>query len=346
MAQLLTERAFETALPFGELLQRCRDEIHRYRRRDPTAGTSSCMELFRRAVTLRDEQAWSAIYDLYHVLVQSWLREIQPDLKEPDVIVHEAFARFACAFTAQKLARSESLGSVLYYLKRCATSAALDEQRHLPAAISLEALLEKPGFANEAIVSDSADDPADQVIACLSAQGIWQMLQCTLKAREQALLALLCQGMTPIEIYRRYPRAYPSVGAIYQMQHALRRRFERNGLPLEAPAPSPARRKKVPGGSNTKTHALGEEPEARGSLSTQPATHDLRRGQQAPEPKIHYHLQLAFCGKRRCRKCREGHGHGPYWYEYRFCGGRTIKRYIGKTLPPPLLEASTVSGCE
>jgi DNA-directed RNA polymerase specialized sigma24 family protein len=348
MTQLLTASVVETGtLAFGELVQRCRDEIHRFRQRGPGAGSSACMELFRRAVVQRDEQAWSAIYDLYRALVQSWLREIHYDLKEPDVVVHEAFARFACAFTAEKLARSESLGAVFSYLKRCTTSAALDEQRRLRPAASLEALLEEPGYANEAIVSDCADDPADQVIACLSAQGIWQMLQQTLKAREQALLALLCQGMTPIEIYRRYPHAYPSVGAIYQMQRALRRRFNRDGLPLTAPAPS--RRKKTPSRSNAKTPVPSKEPKVGGSLLTQPAAdspHGSQRDQQSSEPKIHYHLQLAFCGKARCRKCREGRGHGPYWYEYRFCEGHTIKRYIGKTLPSTLLPAASVSGCE
>jgi DNA-binding SARP family transcriptional activator/predicted ATPase len=50
--------------------------------------------------------------------------------------------------------------------------------------------------------------------------------------------------------------------------------------------------------------------------------------------KITYHQQISYCGKPRCRKCREGIGHGPYWYAYQTVNGRTTRTYIGKHLPP------------
>ncbi len=49
--------------------------------------------------------------------------------------------------------------------------------------------------------------------------------------------------------------------------------------------------------------------------------------------KITYHQQVTYCGKPRCRKCREGIGHGPYWYSYQTVNGQTTRTYIGKTLP-------------
>jgi predicted ATPase/DNA-binding SARP family transcriptional activator len=50
--------------------------------------------------------------------------------------------------------------------------------------------------------------------------------------------------------------------------------------------------------------------------------------------KVVYRQQIARCGKPRCRKCREGIGHGPYWYAYRTENGITTRTYIGKRLPP------------
>jgi DNA-binding SARP family transcriptional activator/predicted negative regulator of RcsB-dependent stress response len=50
--------------------------------------------------------------------------------------------------------------------------------------------------------------------------------------------------------------------------------------------------------------------------------------------KVTYHQQVSYCGKPRCRKCREGTGHGPYWYAYQTIEGRTTRTYIGKHLPP------------
>jgi DNA-binding SARP family transcriptional activator/tetratricopeptide (TPR) repeat protein len=48
---------------------------------------------------------------------------------------------------------------------------------------------------------------------------------------------------------------------------------------------------------------------------------------------ITYRQQYSFCSKPGCRKCREGIGHGPYWYASQVVKGRTVRTYIGKTLP-------------
>src|SRR3989440_9526691 len=52
--------------------------------------------------------------------------------------------------------------------------------------------------------------------------------------------------------------------------------------------------------------------------------------------KVTYHQQVSYCGKPLCRRCREGIGHGPYWYAYKVVNGRTIRTYIGKVLPPDI----------
>lgn len=58
--------------------------------------------------------------------------------------------------------------------------------------------------------------------------------------------------------------------------------------------------------------------------------------------KITYRRQFTRCGKQRCRKCKEGEGHGPYWYSYWSENGRTVSKYIGTQLPPEIeaLQAS------
>lgn len=53
--------------------------------------------------------------------------------------------------------------------------------------------------------------------------------------------------------------------------------------------------------------------------------------------KTTYHQQMSYCGKARCRKCRNGDGHGPYWYAYQTVNGRVKRTYIGKELPPEAL---------
>jgi DNA-binding SARP family transcriptional activator len=55
--------------------------------------------------------------------------------------------------------------------------------------------------------------------------------------------------------------------------------------------------------------------------------------------KITYHQQVSYCGKPRCRRCREGIGHGPYWYAYQTVNGRTVRTYVGKNPPPETMAA-------
>jgi hypothetical protein len=48
---------------------------------------------------------------------------------------------------------------------------------------------------------------------------------------------------------------------------------------------------------------------------------------------ITYQLQYRKCGKRSCSTCRQGQGHGPYWYAYWREGSRLRSGYIGKVPP-------------
>ena len=48
---------------------------------------------------------------------------------------------------------------------------------------------------------------------------------------------------------------------------------------------------------------------------------------------MRYREQYRRCGKANCRRCAEGPGHGPYWYEIWREDGRLHTRYVGKVLP-------------
>lgn len=51
---------------------------------------------------------------------------------------------------------------------------------------------------------------------------------------------------------------------------------------------------------------------------------------------ITYQLQYRKCGKSSCSTCRNGQGHGPYWYAYWREGTRLRSGYVGKTPPQPI----------
>src|ERR1700676_5077401 len=48
---------------------------------------------------------------------------------------------------------------------------------------------------------------------------------------------------------------------------------------------------------------------------------------------ITYQFQHRKCGKSSCSTCRDGQGHGTYWYAYWREGSRLRSGYIGKVSP-------------
>ncbi len=54
------------------------------------------------------------------------------------------------------------------------------------------------------------------------------------------------------------------------------------------------------------------------------------------EGNTRYLLEYVKCGRAalgKCRRCREGELHGPYWYSYTWDGEKMVSKYYGKTRP-------------
>jgi hypothetical protein len=54
------------------------------------------------------------------------------------------------------------------------------------------------------------------------------------------------------------------------------------------------------------------------------------------EGNTRYLLEYVKCGRAasgKCRRCREGELHGPYWYSYTWTGEKMISKYHGKSRP-------------
>jgi DNA-directed RNA polymerase specialized sigma24 family protein len=334
-------------LSLDELAHRCQDEIWRYQHDGtPNAHSPYGMELYRRAVTMHDEDAWSLIYDLYRGLVISWINtyaclkgRIRYDLEEQDALVNTVFGRFFCAFTVEHLAQCPSIASILYYLKLCTRSTVFDALRRRRvrlAEISLDALQETHYDRFPPEESDQYQMITEQVIGRIWAEDLWQVIQEELhRDDERALLFLLyVQEMRPAQIARQYPRWFPTLDAVLQMQRRIRVCLRENP------------RIKAILAADHGDDAVPEQPPVAAlvPVQTMPAPspsrfhHSQRIGQNCYSK---YYQQVVHCGKKTCRKCRDGIGHGPYWYAYRYENGRIITTYIGKTLPE---EGSTATG--
>ena len=111
----------------------------------------------------------------------------------------------------------------LKYLKMCVHSVVADEVRTRQARQyeeTLESIEQEP----------ASDDPADDVVSNISAQGLWQVILEELNGEDERILIYLAyvQGMKPSEISSRHRRLFPTVDDVYRIKRNVLERLRRN----------------------------------------------------------------------------------------------------------------------
>src|SRR5436305_1679669 len=146
----------------NELARCCSEETNKFFR--PTVSNDRyCLELFRRAIVKRDDDAWACIYQQYAPLVLTWVTQHQsatPILGQEGSapLVNAAFAKFSQALTPAKMENFVSLAAILKYLKLCVHSVVADEVRARQMRQfedTLEMITQEP----------ASDDPAEDVVS-------------------------------------------------------------------------------------------------------------------------------------------------------------------------------------
>ena len=214
-------------LAINDLARCCAEETNKFLKQS-MSNDRYCLEMFRRAIVQRDDDAWACIYQQYAPLVLTWVTQHQSaapllgqDGSAP--LVNAAFAKFSQALTPAKMANFDSLAAILKYLKMCVHSVVADEVRARQARQYEETL--------ELIENEPAsDDPADDVVANISAQGLWQVIQEELNGEDERVLIYLAyiQGMKPSEISSRHRRLFPTVDDVYRIKRNVLERLRRN----------------------------------------------------------------------------------------------------------------------
>lgn len=334
-------------LSLEELIGYCRDDIAHYQRYGSSINAYP-LELFGRAIAQGDQAAWASLWELYSPLVRYWVSRCAPseiwlDGQEAESLTNAAFAKFSRALTPAKLASFPTTAAILAYLKRCVHSVVSDEARSHQARlaeVSLDAITSEP----------VSDDPTTEIISKLSAQELWHVIQEELTSEEERWLFFLSiiQDMKPREICAQQPHRFPTADYVLQKKRSLFQRLVRShriyDLIAENPQDPPACQQEEaqcirvftePGKAEKRQERIPAPP-SRPKRKEAPTTSHLRlhRPRQTGQAcSVKYYQQVAHCGKKTCGKCRDGIGHGPYWYAYRYENGRIITTYLGKTLP-------------
>lgn len=214
-------------LSINELARCCSEETNKFLKQN-VSNDRYCLELFRRAIVQHDNDAWTCIYQQYAPLVLTWVTQHQsatPLLSQEgsSPLVNAAFAKFSQALTPVKMGNFDSLAAVLKYLKMCVHSVVADEVRSRQAR-QYEETLESIEY------EPSGSDPADDVVATIAAQGLWQIIQEELNGEDERVLLYLAyvQGMKPSEISNQHSRLFPTVDDVYRIKRNVLERLRRN----------------------------------------------------------------------------------------------------------------------
>ncbi len=214
-------------MPLADLVSACRKETVKSPRGEPCRD-DACFELMRRAVCLRDEQAWEAIVTMYWGMVLVWVRQHPAAVaSDEDYCVNCAFERFWHAVGPDRFHLFGNIASLLKYLKMCAHSVLLDEARSRRAAPlgSLEELVFSGG---EALVMTGNAEAL--VVNQLAGRELWATIIREIPDESGRLVTYLsfALGMKPGEIHERYSERFPTVAEVYKIKRNVLDRLRRS----------------------------------------------------------------------------------------------------------------------
>lgn len=207
-------------LNLSVLADRCTNELNKHRHKQP-ADDRFCLEIFRRAIVLHIDQAWSVLQQRFGELLRIWLRshpanDIALRRDSEENYVAQTFSRFWYAVRAQNL-EFQSLNAALSYLHATMNGIITDTVRSQLRSKNVP--LPDPGFPEEPATEDSDDS-----------QETWETIQRVLgdeRERRVGYLLYYC-GLKPREIVTRCPDEFRDVKEVYRLNCNLVERLRRN----------------------------------------------------------------------------------------------------------------------
>jgi hypothetical protein len=180
------------------------------------------MELFRRAVLERSEEAWQAIHDTYLGLVTGWVRRhpaFAGSGEDSAYLANRAFERLWRVLGSDRLVNFPTLPSLLKYLKLCVHGAVVDAARSR-GNVACDAL---DCFA----VPSQGRGNVEQTEGLIHAEYLWNTVASVIgnPAQEHLAWDTLVLGMTPREVVAAHPENWSSVGQVYEAKASLLRRL-------------------------------------------------------------------------------------------------------------------------
>jgi DNA-directed RNA polymerase specialized sigma24 family protein len=210
----------------AEVGRRCQEETHRFYRREQHS-TTQCMELFRRALTLKSQAAWDLICKIYYNQVKGWIQRSSAfdTLDHPiDELVTLSFERFWHACPRRVAFDSfRSLESILAYLRACCMSVVIDLLRYRQREQHLVDIANVRGLATAQQVENEIADKEQR-------RSLWEDVKSQLTDERELFVmeGYFHYGLKPSHIFAQYPEYFEGVEEIYRVRRNVIRRLRQS----------------------------------------------------------------------------------------------------------------------
>lgn len=209
-------------MSLAELTKCCAQEMSKYRRKE-ISSDRYCLEILRRAVVLRNDQAWAVLQQQFNENVRLWLarhpyRETALRYEVDQSYIDDAFRRFWQAIKDQHLIFA-TLASALSYLHLCLNCAIMDTLR----AYSRPKEEPIPDYMQGSFEGPGIEDRYHE-------EELWEVIESLLPGEKEKRLAYLlfyC-NLKPREIVRYCAAEFSSEEEIYRLKRNIMERILRN----------------------------------------------------------------------------------------------------------------------
>ena len=180
-------------------------------------------DLFRRAITERDEDAWAEISLFYRRMLISWANHYTTRIKIEESsadIADQALTRAWMALSPARFARFPNLAALLAYLRTCVLAAVIDNSRAQAAHQRMVHKLEV----------DDVLTPEQIVVQNSMRAELWRRVNAVVRTPQERIILVesFVFDLSPGAIKARHPDLFAEVGTVYTMKRNLLSRLQHN----------------------------------------------------------------------------------------------------------------------
>jgi hypothetical protein len=180
-------------------------------------------ETFRRAIFVRDADAWAELAARFRPLMIAWANRARADMAIDELSEHladQAFSRAWAALKPEQFAAFPNAPALIAYLRSCVGATVVDCAR---AQASRTRAMQK-------IAADDVLTPEQIVTTQQEYSDLWHLIYCLVETEQDRIILIesFVYDLPPRDILERHMDVFADIVDVYRVKRNLFNRLQRN----------------------------------------------------------------------------------------------------------------------